>query len=241
MQESACNADPGPKQSDGRARKAPYMDCTPSRFRGGKETGGAGQNRTADKGSDLLSTPSSTSIHADSAMFQHLRAGSGANLATNHATDSGRVVLSPGVRFFLGRRASRGSKGISEPERMRGDDGLQKIGALGRRESKRGVAYLAGEVSGRKVVVFKDCLGFGTEDQNMNRAAAHRPKPDPVPTTALLFHGKISISRPSRRQNLKVDRIAAVTVGLRWRQLWFFARDVLGPQWYEFAIEAKSS
>src|SRR5690349_3267349 len=50
MQESACNADPGPKQSDGKARKAPYMDCTPSRFRGGKETGGAGQNRTADKG-----------------------------------------------------------------------------------------------------------------------------------------------------------------------------------------------
>ena len=38
---------------------------------------------------------------------------------------------------------------------MSGDDGLEKIGVLWKRESKKGVVYLSGEVDGRKVVIFK--------------------------------------------------------------------------------------
>ncbi len=60
----------------------------------------ARRNRTADDGSVLLFTASSTSIHAGSAMFQHLRAESGADLATDHATQMpGEKFSRPAIAF----------------------------------------------------------------------------------------------------------------------------------------------
>jgi hypothetical protein len=48
--------------------------------------GGAGRNRTADKGSSPLSTASSTPIHVALLIFWHVRAKSGSNHATHLAT-----------------------------------------------------------------------------------------------------------------------------------------------------------
>jgi len=66
-----------------------------------KRFAGARRNRTADNGSEPLSTASSTPIHCTSPMFQHLWAESGADSATHLATrNAGREVLSPGVRIL---------------------------------------------------------------------------------------------------------------------------------------------